>query len=183
MNIQKMNAEEKRLFEEMYCSYELYLRKIAYINDVPMDYIEDLVQDTFVSYAHHQYSLDIPDEKKKFLLIRILKSRCMDFHRRSKHQVYGELDEDNLAGDELALYERCFDLQDYVISKERCQALLEEIEKFPESWRQVAALKLIEGRPTREVCNALGITEKACYSRVSRIRKYLEELLKSDNWP
>lgn len=110
MNIQKMNAEEKRLFEEMYCSYELYLRKIAYINDVPMDYIEDLVQDTFVSYAHHQYSLDIPDEKKKFLLIRILKSRCMDFHRRSKHQVYGELDEDNLAGDELALYERCFDL-------------------------------------------------------------------------
>lgn len=29
----------------------------------------------------------------------------------------------------------------------------------------------------------LNITEKACYSRVSRIRKYLEILLNDDNWP
>ena len=74
-------------------------------------------------------------------------------------------------------------LPDYVVSKERCQALLKEIERMPENWRQVATLRLIEGRPTREVCAMLNITEKACYSRVSRIRKYLEELLKSDNWP
>ena len=47
---------------------------------------------------------------------------------------------------------------------------------MPENWRQVATLRLIEGRPTREVCAMLNITEKACYSRVSRIRKYLEEI-------
>ena len=54
---------------------------------------------------------------------------------------------------------------------------------MPESWRDIAILRLIEGRPTREVCEILHITEKACYSRVSRIRKYFEDLFKRDNWP
>ena len=31
---------------------------------------------------------------RELLLIRILKSRCMDFHRRMKHRSYGELDEE-----------------------------------------------------------------------------------------
>ena len=46
-----------------------------------------------------------------------------------------------------------------------------EIERMPENWRQVATLKLIEGRLTKEVCEILNITEKACYSRVSRIQE------------
>ena len=62
-------------------------------------------------------------------------------------------------------------------------AILKEIDKMPESWRDIAILRLIEGRPTREVCEILHITEKACYSRVSRIRKYFEDLFKRDNWP
>lgn len=127
MKIEKMDTEDKKLFEEMYLEYEVYLRRIAYVNDIPVDYIEDVVQDTFVSYARYKYSLDMSEESKR--------------------------------------------------------ALLKEIERMPENWRQVATLRLIEGRPTREVCAMLNITEKACYSRVSRIRKYLEELLKSDNWP
>ena len=74
-------------------------------------------------------------------------------------------------------------LPEFVVSKERCQAILKEIDKMPESWRDIAILRLIEGRPTREVCEILHITEKACYSRVSRIRKYFEDLFKRDNWP
>ena len=101
MKIEKMDTEDKKLFEEMYLEYEVYLRRIAYVNDIPVDYIEDVVQDTFVSYARYKYSLDMSEESKRALLIRAM----------------------------------------------------------------------------------LNITEKACYSRVSRIRKYLEELLKSDNWP
>ena len=72
--------------------YEVYLRRIAYVNDIPVDYIEDVVQDTFVSYARYKYSLDMSEESKRALLIRILKSRCMDFHRRMKYRSYGELE-------------------------------------------------------------------------------------------
>ena len=49
--------------------------------------------------------------------------------------------------------------------------------------QKVAELKLIEGRPTSEVCDQLSISEKACYSRVSRIRKYIKSLLKREDWP
>ena len=145
---EKMNTEDKVLFEKMYLEYQEVLRKIAYKYDVPPDDIEDVVQDTFVAYAYYKYDLTLPPNRKKILLTRILQS-----------------------------------LPEFVVSKERCQAILEEIDKMPESWREIAVLRLIEGRPTREVCEILNISEKACYSRVSRIRKYFEDLFKKDNWP
>ena len=46
MKIEKMDSEDKKLFEEMYLEYEVYLRRIAYVEDIPLDYIEDVVQDT-----------------------------------------------------------------------------------------------------------------------------------------
>ena len=61
--------------------------------------------------------------------------------------------------------------------------LLRLLFRLPENWQKVAELKLIEGRPTSEVCDQLSISEKACYSRVSRIRKYIESLLKREDWP
>lgn len=178
-----MDAEEKRLFEEMYLEFGVYLRRLAYVNDIPLDYIDDVVQDTFVSYARYKYSLGMPSDNKKALLIRILKSRCMDFHRRMKRRCYGELNEDLYNSEDYPAHDKSANLPDYVVSKERCQALIKEINSLPENWRQVAVLRLLEGRPTKEVCAMLNITEKACYSRVSRIRKYLEKLLQSDNWP
>ena len=63
MKIEKMDTEDKKLFEEMYLEYEVYLRRIAYVNDIPVDYIEDVVQDTFVSYARYKYSLDMSEEE------------------------------------------------------------------------------------------------------------------------
>ena len=74
-------------------------------------------------------------------------------------------------------------LVDIFSGKERCKAILDEVDRMPEKWQKVAELKLIEGRPTSEVCDQLSISEKACYSRVSRIRKYIESLLKREDWP
>lgn len=179
----KMDTEDKKKFEEMYLDFQLILKKMAYINDIPFDYIDDVVQDTFVSYARYDYPLDLPPDNKRMLLIKILKSRCMDFHRKMKRRSYGELDEEMYNSEDFPSKDRGGSLPDFIVSKERCQALLAEIEKMPENWRGVATLKLIQGRPTREVCDILNITEKACYSRVSRIRRYLETLLQDENWP
>ena len=54
---EKMNTEDKVLFEKMYLEYQEVLRKIAYKYDVPPDDIEDVVQDTFVAYAYYKYDL------------------------------------------------------------------------------------------------------------------------------
>ena len=143
-----------------------------------MDYIEDVVQDTFVSYARYKYSLDMSEESQEGAADTYSEEPVYGFHRRMKYRSYGELDEEAYNSEDYPAHDKAANLPDYVVSKERCQALLVEIERMPENWRQVATLRLIEGRPTREVCAMLNITEKACYSRVSRIRKYLEELLK-----
>ncbi len=179
----KMNTEDKVRFEAMYLEYQEVLRKIAYKNDVPPDYIDDVVQDTFVAYAHYKYDLDLPPQRKKMLLTRILLSRCMDYHRKMRHMAMEEIEVEDMGENNYFTGFHSQSLPDFVVSKERCQAILEEIDKMPENWREVAVLKLIEGRPTREVCEILKISEKACYSRVSRIRKYFEDLFKRDNWP
>ena len=46
---EKMNTEDKARFEEMYLAYQNVLRRIAYKYDIPPDYIDDVVQDTFVA--------------------------------------------------------------------------------------------------------------------------------------
>ncbi len=179
-----MDSEDKKRFEAMYLEYQNILRRIAYVNNIPMDYIDDVVQDTFVTYARYDYSLELPPAQMKGLLARILKSKCIDYHRKMKYRMHGEWEDGNRT-EEIGNFESTgpIDLEDLMVSDERCRAILDEIEKMPENWRAVAVLKMIEGRPTREVCRILNISEKACYSRVSRIREHLERLLKDENWP
>ena len=51
-----MDFEDKmhrQQFEEMYNQYQTPLRKLAYRYNVPVDDIEDMVHDTFLSYAEY----------------------------------------------------------------------------------------------------------------------------------
>lgn len=85
--IKRMDEEAKASFEEMYLTYQDTLRRLAYAYDIPVDDIDDIIQDTFVSYARYDYSLKQPEEGKKILLGRILRSRCMDFHRQKRNDI------------------------------------------------------------------------------------------------
>ena len=179
-----MDFEDKmhrQQFEEMYNQYQTPLRKLAYRYNVPVDDIEDMVHDTFLSYARSDYSLELPPDEMRKLLSRILKNRCIDFHRSAKRRNCYSIDDDGYYREEIFVNEKEEPLIDGIISKEKCRALMNELENLPMNWREVAKLKLIEGRPTDEVCRLLNISEKACYSRVSRIRKYLQKLVKDEN--
>ena len=117
------------------------------------------------------------------MLGRILRSRCMDFHRQKKKRYCEDLNGETFAAEEYRMQLHQPGLVDVFSGKERCKAILDEVDRMPENWQKVAELKLIEGRPTSEVCDQLSISEKVCYSRVSRIRKYIKSLLKREDWP
>lgn len=51
--IKRMDEEAKARFEEMYLTYQDTLRRLAYAYDIPVDDIDDIIQDTFVSYARY----------------------------------------------------------------------------------------------------------------------------------
>lgn len=178
-----MDVESREKFEGMYLKYQGVLRRLAYEYEIPPDYIDDVVQDTFVSFAQYDYSLEQSEQGKKILLGRILKSRCMDFHRRLGNKPCQDVDDEDFIMEEFRIQSGRQSIPDFVASKERCFAILEAIERMPENWQQVANLNLIEGRSTEEVCQILNISEKACYSRVSRIRKSVEKLLRDESWP
>ena len=85
------------------------------------------------------------------LLSRILKNRCIDFHRSAKRRNCYSIDDDGYYREEIFVNEKEEPLIDGIISKEKCRALMNELENLPMNWREVAKLKLIEGRPTDEV--------------------------------
>ena len=45
-----MDEKARRRFEQMYQEYEGTVRRLAYGYNIPVDYIDDIVQDTFVSW-------------------------------------------------------------------------------------------------------------------------------------
>ena len=53
-----MDEKARKRFEQMYLEYEGTVRRLAYGYNIPVDYIDDIVQDTFVSYAQYDYSLE-----------------------------------------------------------------------------------------------------------------------------
>lgn len=174
-----MDTEEKKKFEEIYLNFQLILKRIAYRHQIPADYVDDVVQETFLSYASHHYSVDKPSEEIKPLLTKILESRCMDFHRNVKQKYHRGAEEEDMEEETVPTISGP---SDFIISKERCRAILAEIDGMPENLRSVAVLKLIKGYSTKEICESLAITEKACYTRLSRIRIHLQKLLKKESW-
>lgn len=63
-----MDEKARRRFEQMYQEYEGTVRRLAYGYNIPVDYIDDIVQDTFVSYAQYDYSLEQTETGKRILL-------------------------------------------------------------------------------------------------------------------
>lgn len=60
-----MDEKARRRFEQMYQEYEGTVRRLAYGYNIPVDYIDDIVQDTFVSYAQYDYSLEQTETGKR----------------------------------------------------------------------------------------------------------------------
>ena len=128
-----MDFEDKmhrQQFEEMYNQYQTPLRKLAYRYNVPVDDIEDMVHDTFLSYARSDYSLELPPDEMRKLLSRILKNRCIDFHRSAKRRNCYSIDDDGYYREEIFVNEKEEPLIDGIISKEKCRALMNELEKI-----------------------------------------------------
>ena len=135
--IKRMDEEAKASFEEMYLTYQDTLRRLAYAYDIPVDDIDDIIQDTFVSYARYDYSLKQPEEGKKILLGRILRSRCMDFHRQKKKRYCEDLNGETFAAEEYRMQLHQPGLVDVFSGKERCKAILDEVDRMPENWQKV----------------------------------------------
>ena len=120
-------------------------------------------------------------------LIGILNHKIQDVFRRESRYVRQDADEDGeaavhaegLPGGLDAL--ESFEAQDPVVEVARRrmrECLAKEIDELPASLREVFVLQAIEGVPTDEVCQRLGISEANCWVRLHRARKRLAERMR-----
>ena len=160
----------KKQFGETYEKNCKKLKQLAIQCEIPKKDAEDLVQDAFLAYAGAEYGMDLPDEDAYRLLSRILKNRCIDYHRGAIRKQWENLEDDLMDPREEPVIEQ-------IIGEEHCAALVQELEHLPKKCREVARLRLLEGYSTDEVCRLLHISQKACYCRVSRIRQYIRRAM------
>lgn len=174
-----MDSEDK-LFRDIYNTYMPWLRMIATNKKIPLDEIDDLIQDTFAAYYSH-YPLDWPSYRIKATLTKIMKNRCVDYYRRQGRNPVTYYDplvmqETDLFGsrrygrDSLSI---CLEQQEY-------QEVMNIIMEMKDDWVSVVLLYLVEGRPMAEISQILGVSAEACRARLCRARKYLKKRYNPD---
>lgn len=168
-----MQQDENQLLQSIYEDYSVSFKKFAMSKGVKSNDVEDVIQETVLAYYQH-YPLDWPEEKKRPMLIRILYGKCVDLYRKNSHYQSVSIDEPT---GEAEFISQNFvqDSLDKIIGNELYEEMRDCIEGMKKDWRDVIVLSLVEGRPTDEICEILGITETVCRSRISRARKYLRE--------
>lgn len=171
-----MNNEE--LFNSIYERFMPILRVLAKRYGAPYDEIDDIVQDTFLSYYSH-YPLTWEDYKIKAMLCRILKNRCVDFLRRRDTHPFTSLDPDDLAGDRPVTDQMVYpDTLSFVVERQEYEAVWKALRSMRQDWAQVFYLYVIQEMPIEEVSRILGTTDAACRTRLTRGRKYLRDKLR-----
>jgi len=172
-------VNSEAMFDSVYVEYGPVLRVLAVRYGLPYEEVEDMIQETFLSYFTH-YPVDWDSGKMKGMLVRILKNKCIDFSRKKQPEVV-PLD----TGE----YSPEYKYMNLLISKDSLSIILEQEEhrkvwkamrKMRADWLEVFVLYKIQGRPIKEVSDILGISVAACRTRISRGRKFLDEELTED---
>lgn len=173
-----MGQEEIRLFEDLYRTYLISLKKTAARIGVAYDDIDDLVHETMLCY-YDKYPLDWNNKQKKAMLAKILYSKWIDQYRKNSHYIGVSIDNTNDAVIVMKkLMER--DTLSYVIDNEIYKELRAMIDGLKEDWRKIILLNVVEGMPIKNISSFLGIREAACRTRISRAKKYLREQIKKE---
>lgn len=148
---------------------------------------EDAVQDALVAALSSSQSFQGRSALRTWL-IGILNHKIQDVFRRESRYVRpaGDgMDPDALAAGDPTPAARAatlaFESPDPVheVGQRRMrEELSREIDALPPTLREVFMLQVIEGLPTSEVCERLGITEANCWVRLHRARKRLSERMR-----
>uniref|UniRef100_UPI000AE04B05 RNA polymerase sigma factor n=1 Tax=Clostridium sp. NkU-1 TaxID=1095009 RepID=UPI000AE04B05 len=170
-----IHEDENLLLQSIYGEYQGLLRRIAKTLNVPDMELDDVVQETFISYFEN-YSLSWTDTRKKGMLIKILKRKSIDCLRKNGHYEKVSLDEGD-AVNEVAMLTRYVvtDPLDVILGEEALLRITREISNMREEWKEMAVLYFLEQLTIPEICEILKIPGTVCRSRIYRTRVCLKK--------
>lgn len=169
-----MQQDAGDLLQKIYYMYQVPLKLIARKLNVPEKDVDDLVQDTFLSYYTH-YPLDLTEAHIKSILVSTIHNKCVDYHRkRRREDLIYDTEEFAVVREEKLQYS-CDFLQSAICEEIYCEveALIKDMKT--ETANMVSMF--INEVPDRVIAEQLDIPLLACRARISRARKKLKKEL------
>jgi RNA polymerase sigma-70 factor (ECF subfamily) len=135
---------------------------------------EDVVQESFLKVYTNLGSLKEP-EKFKYWLRNVVRTTALDWRRRNKKGVQSLDALESLDGESLNVEAPDASPPERVTDKEELRKRVrEEIERLPESHREVVALKYLGGKSYEEIAALTGLSQATIESRLFRARQKLK---------
>lgn len=163
--------EEHQLLLSLYETYQKDLSKYIIYKGVAANDVEDVIQSIMYAY-YRNYSLTLPEEEKRKILLTIARTKSIDYYRMKKdvdvvsiENMYGEMEA-------MARYQTGDGLQK-IIHDEECREIRKIIYNLKPEWRDVIMEYIVYGKSTKEVCQKLGISENVLRTRLCRAKQYL----------
>ncbi len=155
--------EEKDKLEQLYINYKKLIYSIAFEYMSNSFLAEDAVHNTFLKLTNYLDKIDdIYDHKTVTFIGIVAKSVCIDMLRKEKTLKQIELRLDGIIDN----YCEDLDIKD----------LLKKIDKLPEIYRNTVMLKYFYKMSNRQICDINGISIMTLRKRLSRAKKYLNEV-------
>lgn len=172
-----MINDDDLLIEDTYNKYKDTLRTFADTLLVPLDEIDDIIQETFLEFFQKYYSI-CPEYYIKGMLFKILRGKSIDYFRKNGQIQQLNIDDESTIRRLLYLSGyMTTDPADIILNHELFQKIALDITNMRKPWRDIAIMYFLEQRTIPEICTALNISKTVCYSRLYRSRIYLKMVI------
>ena len=128
--------------------------------------VEDVVQDVFVA-AFKGLKTFRGDCRLRTWLFTITVNKCRRHRRRPVMSVWQDAEAPERGSNPSA--------EEEMLDRETFARVRRAVQALPPKYREVVALRYLQGLETAEICELLGITANAMQVRLNRARKRLKE--------
>jgi RNA polymerase sigma factor (sigma-70 family) len=175
--VQRILAGEKELFEILLRRHNQRLFRIirSYLKNA--DEVQDAMQNAYLKAFDklHQFQ---GSSSFSTWLIRIGINEALLRLKNMKRAKVIHLNSEDAGSESLKqIHDNQIGPERKIINQESKQILEKAIDNLPEKYRVVYMLKEVEGLPSQEVCESLGLTESNMKVRLHRAKALLKESL------
>lgn len=172
-----MPQKDTKLLQDLVRKYAKLFMKMASNAGIPYDDAEDIVMESLWAFYKSDYYEKLDEDSAKFMVMRIVKNRSIDYYRKNKKNVELIVED----GEEAMLRlgaNSALEPEQQVIEKEKGRRIREAIENMKPILRDTATMYFLEDLTFSEISKILGVSEAVCRKRIQRAREYLREELK-----
>jgi RNA polymerase sigma-70 factor (ECF subfamily) len=170
--VSRVTEGDEKAFEQLVVRYSRFAGAVAYAVTGDFHAARDVVQESFIKVHSSLGSLQSP-EKFRAWLRNVVRTTALDWRRRNKKGVQSldALDPDEGEPHAPARDETALSQADQGEFRARVR---EEIDRLPESHREIVSLKYLDGKSYEEIEAITGLSQATIESRLFRARQKLK---------